>query len=161
MKKQIKLLKTEIVMKKIVFLLSFYILLFFLGCTNNSTNRVEVNLNLDIYQSVTEGNVISFEYSQTINVDSTYKIISIDLLVSIAAIGALIIGEFWEAAAVTFLFILGDFLETKTLEKTRHSIQSILKLAPTSIRIIEDNKDVDVKLFFKGEDLFNINLNVQ
>src|SRR5690554_6837345 len=35
-----------------------------------------------------------------------YKIISIDLLVSIAAIGALIIGEFWEAAAVTFLFIL-------------------------------------------------------
>lgn len=76
-----------------------------------------------------------------------YKIISIDLLVSIAAIGALIIGEFWEAAAVTFLFILGDFLETKTLEKTRHSIQSILKLAPTSVRIIEDNKEREVDPF--------------
>ncbi|MFA5485745.1 MAG: cation-translocating P-type ATPase [Bacilli bacterium] len=73
-----------------------------------------------------------------------YKIISIDLLVSIAAIGALIIGEFWEAAAVTFLFILGDFLETKTLEKTRHSIQSILKLAPTSVRIIKDNNEIEV-----------------
>lgn len=67
-------------MKKIVFLLSFSILLFFLGCANNSTNQVEVNLNLDIYEGVTEGNVLTFEYSQTINVDSTYEIISIEKL---------------------------------------------------------------------------------
>ena len=73
-----------------------------------------------------------------------YKIISIDLLVTIAAIGALIIGEFWEAAAVTFLFTFGDFLEIKTLEKTRNSIQSILKLAPTSVRIYKDNSEVMV-----------------
>ncbi|MDY0214685.1 MAG: cation-translocating P-type ATPase [Bacilli bacterium] len=73
-----------------------------------------------------------------------YKIISIDLLVSIAAIGALIIGEFWEAAAVTFLFVFGDFLETKTLEKTRNSIEAILKLAPTSVLVLRDNIEVEV-----------------
>ena len=41
--------------------------------------------------------------------------ISIDLLVSIAAIGALIIGEYWEAAAVSFLFAIGHALESATL----------------------------------------------
>ena len=35
------------------------------------------------------------------------KFISIDLLVSIAAMGATVIGNFWEAAAVTFLFAVG------------------------------------------------------
>lgn len=73
-----------------------------------------------------------------------YKIISIDLLVSIASIGAIAIFEFWEAAAVTFLFIFGDFLETKTLEKTRNSIQAILKLAPTSVRVKRDDKEAEI-----------------
>ena len=34
---------------------------------------------------------------------------------TIAATGALIIGEFWEAAAVTFLFVLGGWLEMRTM----------------------------------------------
>ncbi len=74
-----------------------------------------------------------------------YKIISIDLLVSIAAIGAIAIFEFWEAAAVTFLFIFGDFLETKTLEKTRSSIQAILKLAPTSVRVLREGIEYELE----------------
>ena len=35
------------------------------------------------------------------------RTIAIELLVSIATIGAVIVGEFWEAAAVTFLFSVG------------------------------------------------------
>lgn len=37
-----------------------------------------------------------------------YRIVGIDALVTIAVVGAIIIGEYWEAAAVTFLFMLGD-----------------------------------------------------
>ena len=37
--------------------------------------------------------------------------LSIELLVTVAATGALVIGEYWEAAAVTFLFIFGSWLE--------------------------------------------------
>jgi Cation transport ATPase len=40
------------------------------------------------------------------------------------------IGEFWEAAAVTYLFSLGDYLESRTIEKTRSSIKALLDLAP-------------------------------
>ena len=29
----------------------------------------------------------------------------------------MLIGEYWEAAAVTFLFMFGDYLESRTIEK--------------------------------------------
>ncbi len=41
------------------------------------------------------------------------KVISIDLLVTIAVVGAFIIGEYNESAIVTFLFLLGHLLEQK------------------------------------------------
>lgn len=64
-----------------------------------------------------------------------YRIVGIDALVSIAVIGALIIGEYWEAAAVTFLFMIGDYLESRTLEKTRSSLKSLMDLAPDTARV--------------------------
>src|SRR5690625_5001005 len=54
----------------------------------------------------------------------TARVIGIDLLVSIAAIGAVVIGEYWEAAAVTFLFAVGHALETATLNRTRSALRS-------------------------------------
>src|SRR5699024_9864453 len=51
-----------------------------------------------------------------------FKAFSIELLVTIAVIGALIIGEYVESAVVTFLFLFGDFLEGRTLAKTRSSL---------------------------------------
>ena len=39
-----------------------------------------------------------------------YRIVGIDALVTIAVVGAMLIGEYWEAAAVTFLFMFGDYL---------------------------------------------------
>lgn len=71
-----------------------------------------------------------------------YKILGIDALVTLAATGAIFIGEYWEAAAVTFLFMLGDYLESKTLEKTRSSIKSLLDLAPDMSRVIRDGEEV-------------------
>lgn len=58
------------------------------------------------------------------------KVISIDLLVTIAVIGAFLTGEYSESAIVTFLFLFGNFLEQKTLEKTRSAIHSLTKMAP-------------------------------
>ncbi|MNW37904.1 putative cadmium-transporting ATPase [compost metagenome] len=64
-----------------------------------------------------------------------YRIVGIDALVTLAVIGALLIGEYWEAAAVTFLFMLGDYLEVRTIEKTRSSIKALLDLAPNTTRV--------------------------
>ena len=68
-----------------------------------------------------------------------FRTVSIELLVSIAAIGACFIGEFNESAIVTFLFQFGSYLEQKTMKKTRSAIRSLTDLAPTTAcRIIGD-----------------------
>ena len=43
------------------------------------------------------------------------RVVGIDLLVTVAAVGAVVLGEYWEAAAVTFLFAIGHALEAATL----------------------------------------------
>lgn len=69
---------------------------------------------------------------------------SIELLVSIAFIGALIIGDVWEAAAVTFLFIFGAYLEARTLSRTRQALSELLDLAPTTALVLRDGRQVEV-----------------
>lgn len=54
------------------------------------------------------------------------RAIGIDLLVSVAAIGAIIIGEYWEAAAVTFLLAVGHAPEAATLNKTRSALAELV-----------------------------------
>ncbi len=72
------------------------------------------------------------------------KFISIDLLVSIAAIGATIIGNFWEAAAVTFLFSVGHALETGTMNKTRSALAELVAVAPDAAVVMRDGEQVEI-----------------
>lgn len=70
------------------------------------------------------------------------KTVSIELLVSIAAIGACVIGEFNESAIVTFLFQFGSFLEQKTMKKTRSAIRALTEMAPTTAwRVLENGAE--------------------
>lgn len=81
------------------------------------------------------------------------KLISIDVLVSLAVLGAFIIGEFNEAAIVTWLFMLGDFLEEVTLKKTRSAISDLTKIAPTTALVMQDDgstKEEDVDFIDPG-----------
>jgi len=73
-----------------------------------------------------------------------YRIVGIDALVTIAVAGAIVIGEYWEAAAVTFLFMLGDFLESRTIEKTRSSIKALLDLAPDKARVRRNGTEIEI-----------------
>ena len=60
------------------------------------------------------------------------KVVSIDLLGTIAAIGAFFIKNFEESAIVTFLFLFGAYLEQRTLNKTRSAIRELTEMAPES-----------------------------
>lgn len=55
---------------------------------------------------------------------------SIEMLMTIAAVGAVIINAAEEAAAVVFLFLVGELLEGVAAGKARASIQSLTKLVP-------------------------------
>lgn len=65
---------------------------------------------------------------------------SIELLVSIAAIGALFIGEVQEAAAVVFLFSLGELLEQIAANRARIGIKALTSLIPKTAFLL-DEKD--------------------
>ncbi len=85
-----------------------------------------------------------------------FKIISIELLVSIAVISALAIGEYSEAGIVVWLFSVGDLLEEITLKKTRKSIQDLVDMAPKTALKIESPSDrsfeeVDIDEIEKGD----------
>jgi Cd2+/Zn2+-exporting ATPase len=72
------------------------------------------------------------------------RYISIELLVTIAAAGALVIGEYWEAAAVTFLFIFGAYLEARTLSRTRQVLGELLDMAPATATVVRAGQQVQV-----------------
>lgn len=71
---------------------------------------------------------------------SRMKVFSIELLVTLAVVGALIIGEYVESAAVTFLFLFGAFLEARTLERARSSLKSLIKLSPQEATVFRNGK---------------------
>lgn len=60
------------------------------------------------------------------------KVVSIDVLVTIAVLGAFFVKSYEEAAVVTFLFLAGHFLEQATISKTRKAIKSLTDMAPES-----------------------------
>ena len=82
------------------------------------------------------------------------KVISIELLVTIAVIGAFIIGEYEESAVVTFLFLFGNYLEQRTLQKTRSSVKNLTKMAPTQAELVAEDgtiSTVDVDDLDEGD----------
>ena len=71
------------------------------------------------------------------------KVVSIDVLVIIAVIGAFLLKNFEESAIVTFLFLFGAFLEQRTLNKTRSAIKELTEMAPESALKQMDNGEFE------------------
>ena len=61
--------------------------------------------------------------------------LDIHLLMLVATIGAIMLGEWAEAAAVVFLFAVAQMLEAYTLERARAAVRSLIDLAPTDVLI--------------------------
>ena len=78
---------------------------------------------------------------------------NINLLMTIAAIGALVLGEFLEAATVIFLFAIGEALEGYTADRARDSLRGLVALKPpTANRIIgESTQEVAVEQLRIGD----------
>ncbi|NLK58697.1 MAG: cation-translocating P-type ATPase [Tissierellia bacterium] len=70
------------------------------------------------------------------------KSFSIELLVVIAITGALYLNEYNESSLVSFFFLFGDYLEARTLQKTRNSIQGLLDLVPAEALVMKDGVPV-------------------
>mgnify|MGYP000889349089 CR=1 FL=1 len=105
--------------------------------------------NMDIFEwalmiaSILGAAPIAIQAYQALRV----KVVTIDVLVTIAVLGAFLIGNFEESAIVTFLFLFGAYLEQRTLNKTRSAIKELTEMAPeTALKLMENGEfeEVDV-----------------
>lgn len=62
---------------------------------------------------------------------------SIEMLMTVAAIGAIIIGEAEEAAAVVFLFSIGELLESVAANNARAGIRALSSLIPKAAILLD------------------------
>ena len=62
-----------------------------------------------------------------------------NLLMTVAVIGAFLIGEFLEAATVAFLFAVSLALESWTVSRARRAITALMSLTPETARLVGDN----------------------
>jgi Cd2+/Zn2+-exporting ATPase len=69
---------------------------------------------------------------------------SIEMLMTIAAIGAIFINATEEAAAVVFLFLVGELLEGVAAGKARESIRSLSALVPKTALVEEGGRTREV-----------------
>lgn len=67
--------------------------------------------------------------------------ISINLLMALAGLGAVIIGEEAEAASVIFLFAIGEALEGYTMDRARNSIRKLVALTPAEATTLKPCMD--------------------
>ncbi|MGI9289874.1 MAG: heavy metal translocating P-type ATPase [Gammaproteobacteria bacterium] len=67
--------------------------------------------------------------------------VTIDLLMAIAAFGAIGIGETGEAATVILLFMLGEALEAYSAERARDSLRTLMSLQPQEACVLESHSD--------------------
>jgi Cd2+/Zn2+-exporting ATPase len=65
-----------------------------------------------------------------------------NFLMTVAIIGASVIGEWAEGATVAFLFSFGNTLQTYTMDKTRQSIRALMELAPPEAIVLRDNEEL-------------------
>ncbi len=62
-----------------------------------------------------------------------------NLLMLVAIIGAMVINEWFEAAAVSFLFSLSLAIESWSIGRARHAVEALLDLAPTDVTVKDEN----------------------
>ena len=72
--------------------------------------------------------------------------VEIDLLMIIAAVGALFIGAPFEGAMLLFLFSLSGVLEEYAIGRSRTAIRSLIEMRPESASVLRDGREVTVPI---------------
>jgi Cu+-exporting ATPase len=75
-----------------------------------------------------------------------HREISSDLAIAIAACAALAIGQYFAAAEVIFIMLVGGWLEELVVDRTRGAIEKLIRLVPRSARVRRGDEIVEVAI---------------
>lgn len=74
----------------------------------------------------------------------TKRKLGIGLLMTISAVGAVILGFVGEAAALAFLYSIAEALEDKAMDRAQGGLRALLKLVPQTATVLRDGTAVEV-----------------
>ncbi|GIK56840.1 MAG: cadmium-translocating P-type ATPase [Chloroflexi bacterium] len=74
------------------------------------------------------------------------RTIDVDLLMVLAAIGAALVGEFFEGAMLLFLFSLSNVLQDFAMDRTRNAIRALMQLRPSTARIQRGDREIELPI---------------
>lgn len=82
-----------------------------------------------------------------------HKDIKADLLVSLALISCVIVGEYFAAGEVAFIMKIGEILEDYTVDRSRKGLKNLIDLRPSKARVLKDGDYViiDSDLVAQGD----------
>ena len=67
-----------------------------------------------------------------------------NFLMSVASVGAMVMGEYAEAAAVMALYQVGEYFQDKAVDKSRASIAALMDIRPDHANLLQDGAAVEV-----------------
>ncbi len=75
------------------------------------------------------------------------RTLSLDMnfLMTVAIVGAVLLGEYLEAGAIAFLFSTAELLEVHAVDRARRSIRSLMDLSPRTATVVRDGEEVTVE----------------
>lgn len=68
-----------------------------------------------------------------------------NLLMVVAILGAISIGEWFEAATVAFLFAVSNALEGWSLSRARRAVEALMHLSPTTVQLVKEGGTATVR----------------
>ncbi|MBA4159589.1 MAG: HAD-IC family P-type ATPase [Gemmatimonadetes bacterium] len=72
------------------------------------------------------------------------RTLDMNFLMSVATLGALLIGEWEEAGSVMFLFAVAQLLETYSMDRARNAIKALMDLSPAEATVLRGGREVRV-----------------
>lgn len=70
--------------------------------------------------------------------------LGVGLLMTIAAVGAVLLGHVGEAAALAFLFSLAEALEDRAMDRAKEGLRALLSLIPDTVRVSRPAGDITI-----------------
>ncbi|PNG24015.1 heavy metal translocating P-type ATPase [Streptomyces cahuitamycinicus] len=74
----------------------------------------------------------------------THRHVGVGTLMTIAAIGAVVLGQFFEAAMLGVLFSIAEGLEHYAVVRTRQGLRALLNLVPDTASVLRDGREVQL-----------------
>lgn len=73
---------------------------------------------------------------------ATNRALDMNFLMSVAAVGAIVIGAYEEAGSLMFLFAVAQLLETYSMDRARNAIKALMDLAPAEATVLRNGQEI-------------------